>query len=376
MSVDPDRGTGPAIGRMEVFRVALPLAAPVHMSGRTFDVADNVLVRLEADGVEGWGEVTSALATTGEDPDAIEGSLRRFHAARFRPGMSTGELGAVAAVAFRRKHAARSALDIALLDLAARALDRPAWSLLDARARPVLMRRSVIITAADAEGEVEAVGSAWRAGIRAVKLKVGRRPPEEEAAIVRAARALPGVGRDLVIGADANEGMTLERALEFGRLVGTDLDYLEQPLRRADLAGLALLRRGTSVAIVVDESVGGAADVRKLAGAVDGVMLKLQKAGSMRGLVAAARAAGRRGIDVGLTGKVAETGIASAALVHAGAAIGGARWGISLTSGYLAIDPVTPPLDALEGAVVVPPGPGLGVRIDRDALAPYLVRDR
>lgn len=376
--MDGRRGSraGTPIGRMEVLRVSLPLAAPVHMSGRTFDVADNVLVRLEADGLEGWGEATSALATTGEGPDAIEGTLRRLLAARFRAGMSTGELSAIAAVALRRRHAARSAIDMALLDLDARALDRPAWSLLDPRARPSPIRQSVIITATDADGEVEAVAHAWRAGIRAVKLKVGRRPPEEEVAIVRAARALPGVGRDLVIGADANEGMALDQALAFGRQVGTDLDYLEQPLRRTDVAGLVVLRSMVSVAIVVDESVGGATDVRRLAGAVDGVMLKFQKTGSVRGLVAAARSAGRRGIDVGLTGKVAETGIASAALVHAGMAIGGARWGISLTSAYLAVDPVAPRLAVVEGAVVLPSGSGLGVAIDRDALAPFLVRDR
>jgi len=55
------------IRRVDAIPVALPLKAPMSMSGVTIATAENVLVRIEAkDGAVGWGEAASAPTMTGD----------------------------------------------------------------------------------------------------------------------------------------------------------------------------------------------------------------------------------------------------------------------------------------------------------------------
>jgi hypothetical protein len=53
------------IRRVDAIPVALPLTAPMKMSGVTIATAENLLVRIEgADGRVGWGEAASAPTMT------------------------------------------------------------------------------------------------------------------------------------------------------------------------------------------------------------------------------------------------------------------------------------------------------------------------
>lgn len=373
---EPLDDDGLTVESAAVIRVRLPLHHPVAMAGRTFSVADNVLVRVGGGGLTGWGESTSAIPTTGEAPAAIATVLRDLLGTALAHGpVRLGALRDAARVALAATPAARSALDVALLDLAARARGIGVAALLGAAPSSAMtFPVSALLGGATVADDVAAARALVDTGVRRLKLKVGRRPVAEEIEAVRAIATQLGEGS--LLGADANEGLDLGTAATLLAGVGGALAFLEQPLGRHDLAGPATLRNArTGTAIVADEAVGGVADVARLAaaGAIDGVMLKLQKAGSLGELVAAARSARGRGLGVGLTGKVAETGIASAALVHAAALADGADYGISLTNGYLAVDPVAPRLEVAAGFVTLPAGPGLGVAIDEDALAPWVV---
>src|SRR5919197_6490707 len=71
------------------------------------------------------------------------------------------------------------------------------------------------------------------------------------------------------------------------------VEFVEQPLRPDDLEGIAAVRRQGVLPVVVDESCIVAADVARLAGAVDGINIKLAKCGSLREalrMIATARA--------------------------------------------------------------------------------------
>jgi L-alanine-DL-glutamate epimerase-like enolase superfamily enzyme len=373
--VGQDREPVIRVERMEFVRVSLPLAATVFMSEQSFDTAESVFVRVAGSGLIGWGEVTSAAATTGERPDDIQRTLRAFRSREFSAGMSARALRRAGERALGQTPAALSALDMALLDLTARAAGVPVWSLLASEAELRSLSVSVIVSAPTAAAEVDAVEAAWRSGISRVKLKVGRADPHEEASTARAVRSRLPADAQLVLGADANEGLDFERAKALVLLAEESFDYLEQPLPRHDLAGLAMLRRTVQTPVVIDEGVGIAEDVIRhaRAGAADGVMLKLQKSGTAERLMYAASEARRLGLRVGLTGKVAESGIASAALVHIGVALGGVDYGISLTCGYLSLDPALPAMTVDAGSVWPVPGPGLGVTVNEDALAGFVI---
>src|SRR5260370_29043648 len=71
------------------------------------------------------------------------------------------------------------------------------------------------------------------------------------------------------------------------------VEFLEQPLPPDDLEGIAAVRRRGVLPVVVDESCIVATDIPRLAGAVDGINIKLAKCRSLREalrMIATARA--------------------------------------------------------------------------------------
>src|SRR5206468_5451729 len=60
------------IKTIEPIAVALPMKKPVFMAGVEIRQADNILVRIEADGGQvGWGEAASAPTMTGETVESM-----------------------------------------------------------------------------------------------------------------------------------------------------------------------------------------------------------------------------------------------------------------------------------------------------------------
>ncbi len=109
--------------------------------------------------------------------------------------------------------------------------------------------------------------------------------------------------------------------------------------------------------------------------AVSGVSLKFIKLGGLAALLKAATVCELRGRSVNVAGKMAESGIGSAAIVHAACVVPEVNWGISATHPYLAEDLVRTKLrlDA-DGAIALPTGGGLGVEVDERAVERLRVR--
>src|SRR5215510_15683528 len=67
------------IRRVDAIPVALPLKKPMKMAGVTIATADNVLVRIEADGgFIGWGEAASAPTMTGDTQGSLVAAIRHL----------------------------------------------------------------------------------------------------------------------------------------------------------------------------------------------------------------------------------------------------------------------------------------------------------
>ena len=83
--------------------------------------------------------------------------------------------------------------------------------------------------------------------------------------------------------------------------------------------------------------------------------------------------AGRRmqalGMHVNLAGKIADSSVASAAIVHLGAALPQLDWDVSVTCQYLAQDIAREPLRIERGHARVPDRPGLGIEVDESRLS-------
>src|SRR4249920_1069476 len=129
------------IRRVDAIPVALPLKAPMKMSGITIATAENLLVRIEAaDGTVGWGEAASAPTMTGDTLGGLIAAVRDHLAslligedAWMRPALCRKLKSALYG-----NTGAHSAIEMALLDLAGRASGLP---LVDLIGGP--MRRAV-----------------------------------------------------------------------------------------------------------------------------------------------------------------------------------------------------------------------------------------
>jgi muconate cycloisomerase len=384
MTIDADIRTAPAktqdcpplvIRRVDAVPVALPLKKPMKMAGVTITHAHNVVVRIEAEsGTVGWGEAASAPTMTGDTLGGLVAAVRDHLA----PLLAGEDAWARPALVRRMKAAlmgntgAHSAVEMALLDLAGRAAKVPLIELIGGAVRPGVAPMWLLGNPTSEEDIAEA-HAREAAGFHFFKLKVGVKPLAAEIEGTLALRT--ALGRGVPLCADANCGFTVDAARRYlDGMRAADLLFLEQPLEPADLDGFAALARNAPVPLGVDEGIHSLGDIGAYARAgAGGVSLKLIKLGGIGPALEAAQLCRRLGLKVNVASKIAESSIASAALLHLACAIPASDWGVSLTHFYLAEDLVKHPLSLGDGIVARPMGPGLGIEVDEAAVERFVV---
>ncbi len=265
------------IKSVESWWVQIPIeAARQHRSdfGRmtTFDAA---ILRIETDnGIVGWGEGKNAAGSAGNyaalvhllnheigpkligmDPRQITPIWEMlYNGVRSVSAASSGH--AMPEIA-RRGHAlaAISAVDIALWDIAGKALGEPVWRLLGGRKAERLPAY-----ASGGWAPAEEIGAQLQSyidqgGFKSVKMRVGAMdgPPPVSAARVRAARKALGPHVELMV--DAHGTYTVAEARRFMTLVADcDLAWFEEPVIADDKPGMAELRASGTIPIATGES--------------------------------------------------------------------------------------------------------------------------
>lgn len=252
----------------------------------------------------------------------------------------------------------RYALELARLGLRAAASASPLPALLSPAPRETV-ELSALISAGPDEAPAEA-RRLREAGYRAVKLKVGRLPVDEEAALVR---RVAGELGEVPLRLDANRAWGLEEALAFARgLDGVEVEYVEEPL--ADPALLPRFAAESGLPVALDESlVGMSAAGLSDHGYAAAVVLKPTLLGGLSRCVAlAARAA-----DLDMKAVVSaafESGVGTLGLVALAAALPGDAAPAGLdTYRRLGADVLRPPL-ALGPSLDVAELLGVGRELD------------
>lgn len=359
------------IEQVEAIPVSLPLAKPVRMAGSEVATAQNVVVRIQTDsGLTGWGECASSPTFSGETQGSIMAAIDGFLAPAI-VGEDPMRREALQTAMERRlagNHGAKAAVDMALHDLAGKGLHAPIYELLGGRSRDAA-RVFWHLGNADPGADAREATARMRDGFTFFKLKVGTTTVERD--IDAALRVREAVGPECDLCADANQAWSVAEALRFARgAERAGLCFFEQPVEAADLAGMAAIARACAVPILADEGIFTAQDVlaHARAGAAQIVSVKLLKAGGFTGALRAIHAAETVHLPLHLTGKVAESSIATAALVHLAVAVRDLQYGVGITSHYLREDLVADPIRSVGGRVRPPDGPGLGVTVDEDRL--------
>jgi o-succinylbenzoate synthase len=341
------------VERIKIFPFHIPFRHPFRAGGIEVRERSGVLIQLDdGAGHVGLGE---AVARPGEPIAVVDMTL--LEALR----------NAVADVAKADvPPAVRPGLECAVLDLRARATGIPLAAWLGGLRRD----RIPVNATLDRLDPREAADDARRfldRGFACIKVKVS--PADLAGDDARLAAVRGAVGARVRLRIDANAAWTVEYAVQaISRLEAHGLDYVEQPVAGVD--GLAEVRRRVRTPIAADESVTCVASVEAIAAAsaADLVVIKPSLLG-LHASVDVAKRAAELGLRVVVTSTL-DTSVGIAAAVHLAATLPDPLPPCGLaTVELLAGDLITEPLVAREGHITVPPGPGLGVRLDEEAVA-------
>ena len=255
--------------------VRLKTRYPFVIARGGYAAHENVVVRIiDKDGIEGLGEA-APNRYYGESVATVASALEQF--APVLGSANSWSLEAIEASlnrTLRGNGSAKSAISAALHDIMGKRLGIPVhklWGLDPADAG----ESSFTIGIADNDGLRQRIADAAQYPILKVKLGTDR-----DMEIVRVVRdAAPGKR----IRVDANAAWTPSHALRMiDFLADQDIEFVEQPVAAHDIDGLRFVRTRSKLPIIADESCLVSTDVPRLAGAVDGVNLKLAKCGSLR----------------------------------------------------------------------------------------------
>lgn len=354
--------------KAEVFEIEAAFVTPYKLSTGTMFTTRAVMLKLtDADGVVGWGEANPNEAFSGESSGDALRALKEvllpavLTATVPEPGCIDAMLDALLA----KQLGAKGAVSMALLDVLGKRLRVPVATLLGGKLRtslPVLWPLSNG-TAAD---DIRVIDVKAAQGFSSFMLKMGSSPVRNEVERVAALEA--HYGSRVAFIADANQGWSREDASEFlAGVSGSKLAFVEQPLEKADLDGMALLASETTLPISADESVTGLADAAQIArlGAASVFSIKSSKNGGPLRAQRIAAVAEAFGIRCYMNSML-EFGITQAAsLQHAVTIKNLVDFGHAYMSTLrLAEDPTDFSSFVRGGVVHFPSGAGLGVQVD------------
>ncbi|MEL6464118.1 MAG: mandelate racemase/muconate lactonizing enzyme family protein [Pseudomonadota bacterium] len=366
------------ITAVRVTSLMFPLVTPYVWSQGVEDAFCTNLVELVGeDGRVGVGETTTA-------PDARAQALvlRKIGAAFV--GRSVFDAARVMAEAYkghflvfggnmpRYANQLMSGYDMAALDLQGQVTGRPVWDLLGGAVRDHVSY-FYFLQGASIE---DLVGDAERAvaeGNKVIYLKVGI-DPDRDVAATRAVRSAIG---DVRLRLDANEAWDPATALRMiTRLAPFDVEYIEQPTPSTSLEALGLVARQSPIAIGADQSVFTLNDVYRAAfrGSAHMIAVGPRELGGLHPLVKAAGVAEAAGLKLCIHSSMT-TGITTVAEHHAGRAIPNLDDGNQIMWQLLRDNILDgPDISPMRGRLSLPEAPGLGVTLNREAIAEAAAR--
>lgn len=318
------------------------------------------IVVVETDqGITGVGlgpcvEIENVFAAIeGEDPRSVTALYDRMLRRTFKAGHAGAVFGTI------------GALDTALWDIKAQAAGEPLWRLLGGRGRVLPAYASALCIALSDEELLAVYRTYAEHGVRAAKLKGGLDVDRDRhrLTLVRDLLVDTGHGARPSLMLDANEALTRKQAVrhvsELERTL--DLTWIEEPVRRWDADGHATVGRGIRASVATGENLTGLEQHRSLitAGAVD--IVQTAAVWGITHFLRVATLAHAHDLPV------SPIGTTPVGLLHAATSIPN-----HLVSELQDLQPpvgVSVDLHVEDGAYVLGDSPGLGVRLDEEAIA-------
>lgn len=352
-----------------VYRLTLPLRHRYSLSGGRlhFEELDSTFVKVTTDdGIEGWGEGCPWGSTyLPAYPRGVRAGVEELAPALIGVNpMSTDVVNRIMDVALPGHPYAKSALDIACWDIAAKKAGVPVVDLLGGDSgEPVVVQSS--IPTGNPEEMIDSIRRSREAGYRVHSAKVGSGVADDIARIEAIGQALEP---EESVTFDANRAWLPDQAIRVMNGTSSVDAYFEQPCE--SFVENLKVRRATSQPLILDESIHTYGDALRAVtdGACEGIGLKLNRVGGLT----KARRIRDLCLATGLRMNIEETGgsaLADSAAVHlAQATPVSHRRATWLCHEMLSIDPVVGGARNHGGTAVIPQAPGLGAVPDEHTL--------
>ena len=333
------------IESIETIIVDIPLIRPHKLSFVAINAVSSVIVLVRTDtGLTGLGEAT-AIGGPSWAAESVETmkTIIDLYLAPALIGTDPRGLGPYLEVAqrVRGNEFAKSALEMALHDVAARAIDVPLHVLLGGAVRDRIGCAWGVATG-DAQADIDEAKRLADAGTYSVfKVKIGRGNPAAD--VSRIGQMVDALEGRAEVRVDVNQAWDLRTARKWvPALDEAGCALIEQPVRATDMHGLVALQDKSRAPIMADESVmtdHHLMDLIRLGG-VDALAIKVAKCGGLR----PARRMAEMALCAGMSpygGTMLEGVIGTAASLHLFCAIENMPLGCELFGPDLAADTIT-----------------------------------
>ena len=359
---------------IELIEIQLPLIHFFETSfGRTYE-RRIILVRVEdADGAEGWGEVTCGEwpGYSDEWTDSAWVTIEKILApmAIGREFESAADIWN-AFLKVRGHRMSKAAIETACWDLEAKKLSVPLWKHLGGTRDQIECGVSIGIQDS-IEQLFEKIQTELDAGYKRIKIKIS---PKWDFDVIRQVREHFG---EIRLMADANSAYTLNDIDLFKRMDEFGLMMFEQPLAHDDMLDHATLQQEIKTPICLDESIHSPDDARQAIeiGACRIINVKLGRVGGHAQAKLVEETCRNAGIPVWCGGML-ESGIGRAHNIAMSTLDGFALPGdVSASQRYWHSDIISPEVEVTPGGMIIAPAPpGIGFEVRRDEIAKVTTR--
>jgi L-alanine-DL-glutamate epimerase-like enolase superfamily enzyme len=271
------------------------------------DFKENVFLKIERNGIEGFGEAAPNVRY-GENAELTTQKIRQAEKVLEKfDWFNYADIKTAIDEEIRDQSCAKAAIDMAIMDWVGKSLKVPLYKLwgLNHNNLPITsfsigIDRPEILKKKIEQAEKYPV----------LKIKVGK---DNEKEIINTVRSFT----DKPLRIDANEAWISKKdALEKILWMQTqNVEFIEQPMPADMIDETAWLRERIKIPIIADESVKQTSDISKIAGAFDGINIKLMKSGGLIEAIKMIASAHRFRLKV-MLGCMIESSLAISAAAH------------------------------------------------------------
>ncbi len=309
------------ISNIRTSTLKAPLKNPFITSLRRVDALEDLVVIVECDnGYVGYGEGAPTPVITGETMGSMIATIAYIKP--FILGKEIEDFDTILDLIHNlilKNTTAKSALEIALYDLKAKADKHPLYQMLGGT--QTHFKTDITISMCEVDKMIADSLDAVSLGYETLKIKIGDNPQKD---VERVKAIHSALDKNIKLRLDANQGWTAEEsvsllhALEKENIIA---EFIEQPVRADDIEGLLYIKERVQTPLLADESIFSVKDARIVLERqdIDNVNIKLDKTAGISNALKLADVSKEFGVKC-MIGCMLEGPISIAAGVHVASA--------------------------------------------------------